>query len=173
VKRQQVISGVLLIGLLAGYWFTLGKPELREIRGLVTEIRSLQSTQNLQELQATYLQQSQMEVAEVGTWLEEVIGAHTVEDSAQDFLLQTDAELRDCGLTVTESQPGTVFARERLKEQSLELAIEGSPEKLLVFLRRMEQSRPFCRVTELRLQPGEFAEVVRARLVLTRLWREV
>ncbi len=161
-----------MVALLGGYWFSLAKDELREIDDLLSEIRGLQSTQSLNELQTAYLRKCKTDSAEVRGWIDEVMELHTVEGPAQDFLLQADAALRDCHLIADSVQPGSVFERDRLKEQSLTVSVQGLPEDLLIFIRRMEQSAPFCRVTNVRIDQGSARGLVQAQVVLSRLWRE-
>lgn len=173
MNRARLMSAALLVALLGGYWFTLARGELREIRGLLSDLRSLQSQRSLGELRASYLATSQNETSQVHGWLETVIDSHTVEGAASDFVLQADAELRACGLKVSKTEPSSVFERQELKEQSLEVSVEGSVEDLLAFVRRMEGTRPFCRVTSMRILPQLSNQGISARLVLTRLWREV
>ncbi len=66
-----------------------------------------------------------------------------------------------------------MIAHDNVSEQNLELKLEGRPQDLLVFLRNMEDSRPLCIISDITVEPGNSSELVRASLVLTRLWREV
>lgn len=173
MNRRQLLSACLLAGLLGGYWFLLAQGELAQISGLETRIRGLHASQGLSELGAQGLDEYQRTADEAQAWLERVVEAHTAVGAAPELHAQVEAELQACGLAARDSRPGPVTTHERLEEQSLELSVDAEPERLLEFLYRIEESRPFCRVTELRVAPGFPEGHVRASLVLTRLWREV
>ena len=173
MSRHQLVSICLLTCMLGGYWFLMAKGELAEIDGLEAQIRNLHATQSLSELEAERFDEYQESADEAQGWLDRLEEVHAMEGSASDLLLHVDAELTACGLTALKSVPAGVLEHELLREQSLELLVECDPQSLLEFLRRMEASRPFCRVTELRVDPGMTDGSVRANMVLTRLWREV
>ena len=169
---HQLLSCSLLVGMLTGYWFLMARGELAEIDAVQAEIRDLHSTLADSELQAARLEDVRAEVDEVSRWLERVQSFYATEGEAPDFLLDVAAALRECDLRPRETSPEPPRDLDPLLQQGIHVVVQGPLENVFAFLHRMEESRPLCRVTELRLQATPSSGEVRADLTVLRLWRE-
>ena len=173
MKRHQLISSLLLIGMLAGYWFLLARGELAEIRTVQAEVRTLRATLSERETAAARFEAVQGEVDEASRWLEQVQEFYATEGTAPEFLLEVAATLRACGLTPRETTPGSVQEGELLSRQGIRVVVQGTLDDVFEFIHRMEEGRPLCRATDMRLEPVQASGEIRAVLTMVRLWREV
>jgi Tfp pilus assembly protein PilO len=172
MSRHQILSSCLLVGMLAAYWFLLARGQLTEIRGVQGEIRDLRQTLTACEGETALLEQAQTDVDEVSDWLERVQTLYEVDGTTPDFLLEVANVLRACGLTPRETSPSPIRELEPLTQQSIRVVVHGRLDEVFEFLRRIEESRPYCRVTDLRIEPLPVSGEVQADLTMLRLWRE-
>ena len=171
MNRQQMLSNVLLVGLVAAYWLFLGSGNLSQISEVKGEIRALRETLNSCAGDMEQLEAAQAQVGDVSAWLERVQALYAIEGHAPDLLLEIATTMDDCGLGPQDTSPGSIRRREPLTEQKIRVVVHGELTALFEFLRRMEASHPFCRIIELRVEHSTTSGGIRADLTILRLWR--